>query len=403
MNSQSLLQEKSKLTPELFSHSLKNRGKIFWCEEEQFWIVTDYRLAEKLLKSPDLSANRSPYFASRMHHIDPSSVSNFFGVVQHMMVNSDTPKHSYRRRLAHGGISDHALEEFKPSVEKTVAHLLEKLNHRIETDRIEFVSDIAQELPSIVLADLFGVDPHDRQNFYECANHMTQFFGAGSGCPMSHAHRADQSASHLREYFKGIISLRRKNPGHDFISRLLKLQHELDLGDDEVISQAIMMLVAGKVTTTDQICNNLFLLLDVWDQLHSNPNLLSSAIEEATRLDPAVNFVFRVVKQEIRIPGGELRPGDVVFISIHGVNRDSEVFDQPDLFRMDRAKNPHFSYGHGSHYCLGAKLARIQMNTLFGALLQQFPRLRIDPEYPPRRKHQSIAFSGFESLHLRTL
>lgn len=393
-----LYSRKIQSTPEKFAHHLKSQGRLFWSEPENFWVITDHALAQEALKSPQLSADRGPYFMSKMSGCPFSKVANFFGVVSKMMVNSDAPEHPRRRKLATAGISDHVIEIFAPQVKRVVAKLLE--NHA-DKSSVEFVSSVALPLPNIILADLFSIPSEKRPDFYRWANHMTQFFGGGSENLLTDAENADRGALELREYFTELIESRRKNPANDFISHLLQNQGDLD--DSEVISQAAIMLVAGTVTTTDQICNNLYSLIhsDIWPSLVKDSSLLEKAIEEATRLDPAVNFVFRIAKENFTLQQTEIKAGQLIFISTHATNRTEDVFPSADSFHVGREKNPHLAYGYGAHYCLGARLGRIQMKELFGQMLEKFPRLSLDKNQPPLRKHQSLAFSGFETLHLQ--
>ena len=280
--------------------------------------------------------------------------------------------------------------------------LLARVKGRREFD---FAAEVAQGLPVTVLADLFCIPEEKRQDFYVWSNNMTQFFGGGTDTNEETAVVANESAAGLRDYFNELIQQRRENPKDDFLSHLIKNQGALGLDDSEVISQAVMMLVAGQVTTTDQICNNLVTLLEApgaLARLRADGSRLDAAIEELTRLDPAVNFVFRVAKQDTQLGHAQVKAGQLIFVSNHAVNRDERVFELPDECRFDRPRNPHFSYGHGIHFCLGARLGRIQMNRLFSRLLAQFPNLALSEAKPPRKKHQSLAFSGFESLILST-
>jgi cytochrome P450 PksS len=227
---------------------------------------------------------------------------------------------------------------------------------------------------------------------------MTQFFGGASSDLLRDAEKADSGAYELNRYFSELIRSRRENPADDFISHLVKNQALMD--DAELISQAAIMLVAGTVTTTDQICNNLhqFLQSGMWARLVKEPELLESAIEEATRLEPAVNFIFRIAKEDL--PGTEIKKGQLIFVSTQAANRDEKIFPQADQFEMRRERNPHLSYGHGAHYCLGAKLGRIQTKELFKAMLFQFPDLQLCSAKAAVRKHESLGFSGFETLFI---
>jgi cytochrome P450 len=136
-----------------------------------------------------------------------------------------------------------------------------------------------------------------------------------------------------------------------------------------------------------------------FEKLQKEPAHLATGIEELNRLDPGVTYLFRTVKQATTLGGMELKPEDVVFVSNHAVNRDPSQFEAPDECRVDRARNQHFSYGHGPHFCLGARLARIQMQACFAAFLQ-FPELRVDPANPAVRNHYALSFSGFSTLPL---
>jgi cytochrome P450 len=395
-----LLSVKLETTPGEFAALLREKGPIFWWEPDHFWVVSGHELATTILKGTDCSADRSAFFMSRLAGIPVERVANFLSVVTKMMVTSDPPEHTQRRKLAAFGISDSVLDDFRPTVEKTVAALIESAGR---ADGIELVRQIALPLPNTVLADLFCIPPQRREDFYQWSNSMTQFFGGASEDVQSDAAAADLGAASLKAYFTELIAARRARPEGDFLSHLLKNQQAMGLDDSELISQAVMMLVAGTITTTDQICNNMYGLLTegpALDRLRADPAILEASLEEATRLDPAVNFVFRVARRDANLGGASVKAGDLVFISNHAVNRDPAIFASPDSFRVDRAKNPHVSYGSGIHYCLGAKLGRIQMSALFGRLLQKFPRLRLDPESRPQRKQQSLAFSGFESLNL---
>jgi cytochrome P450 len=289
------------------------------------------------------------------------------------------------------------MDHFAPHVRTVVTELLKDLKPGVPFD---FVNQVALPLPNILLADLFSIPAEKRPDFYRWSNHMTQFFGGASDNFLIDAENADTGAAGLRDYFMDLLQERRQDPQNDFISHLIKNQGDLD--DSELVSQAAIMLVAGTVTTSDQICNNLFGMLqaNTWEKLVADPSLIDGAIEEATRLDPSVNFIFRVAKKDLVVGGSEIKAGQLVFVSSHAVNRNEKVFANPDDFALDRSRNPHISYGSGIHYCLGARLGRAQMKELFSQLLEKFPKLALDSTQTAQRKHQSLGFSGFETLPL---
>jgi cytochrome P450 len=395
---QGLLETKIQSTPDELARLLRSGGDVFWWERGGFFVVTKYKLAEHVLRSSDYSADRSSFFISRMPNLDLRLIRDFFGVISKMMVMSDGTEHAIRRKTAGMGLTDELLDYYRPLIEKTVARLVDSA---VKEGTIEFVERLAQPLPSVVLADLFDIPEEARSDFYRWSNNMTQFFGGASQYRNEDGTEVNESATHIRDYFRKLIAKRREFPGDDFLSIMLRNQARFGLTDEEVVSQAVMMLVAGQITTTDQLCNNLFSLLTrdgVRDDLVADPSLLPTAMEELNRLDPAVTFLFRVAKHETELGGVKIPPQGVVFIANHAVNRDPEMFESADECLIGRRHNPHFAYGYGPHFCLGAKLARIQMIALFGELLRRFPHLRLAGEAV--RKHHSLAFSGFEKMEL---
>ena len=401
MIAKSILQLKIDETPEQFAKSLSAEGDVFWWDKGNFWVVTSYELAKLALLNQKISCDRSSFFISRMPDLDLKLLPDFFRVVGKMMVMSDGKNHTRRRQVATHGMSSTVLEAFKPKIERTIQMLLDQAEAK---ETFDFASEIARQIPSSVLADLYGIREEDREKFYLWSDTMTQFFGGSSSYQNEDGIRVNEAAKNLSEFFEALIADRRSQPQDDFVSKMLDRQDGLGLSDDEVVSQAIMMLVAGQVTTSDQICNNLFgLLSDVGarTQVKSDPSIMPQALEELTRLDPAVTFIFRVVATDTLIGSQEVKGGDVVFISNHAVNRDAREFDNPHAFDPMVVRSAHLGYGYGPHYCLGASLARIEMDVLFRKMFARFPKLSLDPERAAVRKHHSLSFSGFESLPLR--
>lgn len=398
---ESLLQAKCNMTPENYGQFVREKGKVFWWKPGNFYVVTDFNLAKEVLTNSDYSADRSSFFISRMPNLDLHLIKDFFGVISKMMVMSDPPEHSDRKKIASMGLSNELIDRYTNLIEKTITDLIAKA---VQKGYIEFVADIAEPLPSAILADLFCIDQSERQHFYKWSLNMTQFFGGASQYTNEDGIEVNNSAVQIRDYFAALIEKRKLKPQDDFLSAILPYQDELKLDISEIISQAVMMLVAGQVTTTDQFNNNMHIMLSypgVFEQLKENPQLIPSAMEEFNRIDPGVSYLFRVVKNDTSlVEEHKFKKGDVIFIANHAANRDPEEFEEPSKCVLDRKKNAHLSFSYGPHYCLGARLARIQMNTCFEKLIKAYPNLRLDSKKPAVRKHYSLAFSGFESLHL---
>ncbi|MBA4696044.1 MAG: cytochrome P450 [Legionella sp.] len=401
-SSYTLMELKKTTTPTQFSNHLREMGPMFWWAPGNFWVITAYDLAKQVLTSDAFSCDRSPFFISRMPEMNLQLIQDFFKVVSKMMVMSDPPLHNSRRRICYHGFNQQAIQALKPSIQRTVAECVEKIAAKKGGD---FISEIAEIIPSSTLAEFFEIPLEERRDFYEWSNNMTQFFGGSTSYFDADGIKVNKSAENLYQYFFKLIDKRRAYPGKDFLSTLLLHQKAFDLTDDEIISQAIMMLVAGQITTTDQMANNLFLMLEqtgLWQTAKNDLANLEDYLEECNRLDPAVTFIFRVAKKENLLHGQRIKKGDVIFISTHAVNRDPCYFPDPDTIKITRDKVPHLSYGYGGHFCLGAKLARVEMHEVFTRLMTDFAEVSFDQKIPSLRKHHSLSFSGFETLGVVT-
>lgn len=385
--------------PNKFSDYVKNFGDLYYWPQGGFHVVTHSEMAKHVLKSFDFSADRGGFFISRMPNLDLSLIGNFFSIVKKMMVMSDGETHQKRRKAATKGFEENVLKQFESKVHQTIKGLLKQVANRPSFD---FVEDIAKKLPSTVLADLFAIPERDRENFFNWSNCMTAFFGGAAEYNNEEGKKVDFAAKNLAKYFLKAIETRRPNPQDDYLSSLIKAQAEFDLTDEEIVSQAIMMLVAGQVTTTDQICNIMFALAsqpELQTGLKEGTFELLPTIEELKRYDPAVTFLFRVAKKDMNFHGQPIKAGETVFISNHAVNRGH--LNAPNKIDPTRKGQNHFAYGHGTHYCLGANLGRMQMNALFTEMIELFPILKFDESKETARDHYSLSFSGFKALHLR--
>ncbi|GEM_PF-3224748 len=388
--------------PNLFTNYLLSHGETYFWEKGNFHVVTKAHHAKEVLTSSAYSADRGSFFVSRMPNLDLRLIGDFFSVVKKMMVMSDDGDHAKKRKLASLGFEDHILEKFTTKMKTTVKKLVQDLNLKKSVDFSEL---LAKKLPSTVLADLFSIPEKDRGQFLNWSMTMTGFFGGASEYRNEDGIEVNAAALSLKNYFAGLIEIRRNDPGEDYVSILVKVQKVSGLSDDELISQLIMMLVAGMATTTDQMNNIMFLMAEnihLQKELKENPTLIPQAIEELKRFDPAVTFIFRVAREKTFIGDQPIEVGDVIFISTHAINRDLPMENKP--FEIDiHRKAQHFAYGHGPHYCIGAKLGRMEMLSLFEEILINLPLFELDSENEAIRDHYSLSFSGFKTLPIRFL
>jgi cytochrome P450 len=207
----------------------------------------------------------------------------------------------------------------------------------------------------------------------------------------------------LTGYLQDLVRERRANPDDSILSALIAAEEEGDrLSPGEVVSTALLLLIAGFETTVNLIGNGTVALLgdpDSWDRLRQDPALVPAAIEEMLRYDSPVQLTSRIATEDVEVGGRVIAAGRPVIVSIGGANRDPGVFEQPDEFRIDRPDpGRHLSFSLGLHHCLGASLARLEGRIAIEELTRRYPALELAA--PPTRR-SLLVLRGFESVPVR--
>jgi len=192
-------------------------------------------------------------------------------------------------------------------------------------------------------------------------------------------------------------------PGDDLISVLAQVEDEgAVLKNDELISTCILLLNAGHESTVNTAGNGMLALLrhpDQLEQLKANPALASSAVEEILRYDPPLQYFHRYVLEDMEFKGFSWKRGNTIGLLYGAANRDPAAFENPDSFDINRTPNKHLAFGKGRHFCLGAPLARLELEIIFNTLLARLPNIRLATEQP--EYHTGLVFRGLKSLKLR--
>lgn len=362
------------------------------------WVTTRYADAVAALRDPALTSQRLALIVQyQLRHSDPAIAKDFERICFQQMLFRDGGAHHRLRVLGNRGFTPSVLDRARPMIEGVVNDLLDKVQARGHMDAI---ADFAQPLPAVAIAELFGIPASDRDLFQTWSDDVAKFFGGTHGDPATDGRACNDGALALEDYFLRLIETRRGAPGHDLVSLLIAGQAEGKLSAAEVCAQCILILIAGHVTTIDQMGNALSAFLHhpaQWERLRADPALIGSAVEEAIRYDPAAPFTHRIALRETQIGGKTVAPGDVVYVGLAAGNRDPAAFANPDTFDIARAPNEHLSFAVGPHVCLGAGLARRELAIGLAALARRMPHLRPATE-PPRRRCESLVFRGFHSL-----
>jgi cytochrome P450 len=315
------------------------------------------------------------------------------------LLHLDDPDHKRIRGLVSQAFNQRSVEAFRPRIRAIAEHLLDAVSGRESFDVIEA---FAAPLPTIVIAEMLGVDPAAQAQFKRWSDALVHIFNPmRTPEQLAELEAADEG---LVSYFLQVIEKRRRRRGTDLVSALVGAEESGDkLNEHEIVSTCNLLLVAGNVTTTDLIGNGVFALLRNPDQLaklRARPDLARNAIEEMLRYDPPVAQASRVALAPMRIGGKEIEAGESLTVSLMAAGHDPAVHAEPARFDIERAKTEHLAFGGGAHFCLGAPLARAEAQIAIPLLFERFPELRLDPARPVERKRAPV-FNGFAALWVK--
>jgi cytochrome P450 len=347
------------------------------------WMLTRYRDVHDALRDARFSVERirAPLVRDNLTRM-PEFLRQSAQGLRSMLI-MDPPDHTRVRKLVNKAFTPKRIAALRAHIEALVGTLLDEAAER---GRFDVIHDLAEPLPAIVIAELLGVPAQDHRQFREWSSALI----SGAASP-SAAARTDAAAAGQRlfGYLADTIADRRRAPREDLISAMLQAQEERDaLSDAELLATSNLLLLAGHETTTNLIGNGMLALLrepDAWRRLCAQPELLPTAIEELLRFDGPVQATVRVALEEVRIDEHPIPQGALVMVSIGAANHDPAVFANPDRLELARDPNPHLAFGFGTHFCLGAPLARLEAQLAFQALTRRFPKLALVDDRPAYR------------------
>ena len=305
------------------------------------------------------------------------------------------PDHTRLRRLVSRTFTARRVEALRPAIARMVNDLLDHM-----TGTADFVTAFAFPLPVGVIGELLGVPPADRAQFQVLVRDWTRVLDALTPGALR---AADAAAITIRGYLAGLAAARRRKPGADLLSALVAAEEGGSrLSQDELLTTAALLFAAGFETTTNLLANSLVALLGNPGQLRllrEQPDLARPAVEELLRFDSPVQIVSRITTAPVDLGGRTVPAGEHVVAYLGAGNRDPVRFADPHRLDLGRKDNAPLSFGGGSHYCLGAPLARLEAQLALPALLRRFPHLSLTGE-PQRR--DSLSIRGFTRLQVAT-
>jgi cytochrome P450 len=360
-------------------NSLRERAPVLHDDQFNRWYLTRFDDVRQILRDKDMSAdprkaNPNSYAAKVAMVVEGPQP----GSTAVSMLFMDDPDHRRARGLVNKAFTLKAVEALRPRVREIAATLLAD----IDGAEFDLMASFASTLPVIVIAEMLGIDPADRDSFKQWSENSVAAFFNPFRTPEQTA-AAGAAQLELNTYFMQMIAVRRSSPRSDLISAMVHAEEGGDrMSDLEIVTQCNLLLIAGNVTTTDLIGNGVKALLDHPQQLaklRARPELINNAIEEILRYDSPVTNSGRNVQRELSMRGCPMQLGDSVSVSLAAANHDPEANPNPERFDIERENIQHQSFGGGKHLCLGAPLARVEAQEGIAALLAHFPNLRPSP------------------------
>jgi len=301
-------------------------------------------------------------------------------IQRRFMLQQDPPNHGRLRRLVSKGFTPPAIERLRTHVQALVSELLDRVQGSGEMD---VIADLARPLPSTVICQMIGVPLADRELFTDWTAQVTHLLAPRLLTP-TQLEKSLTAAANLSAYFTKLIAERKAQLGDDLLSTLIRAEEAGDrLSPEELIVQAVGLLIAGFETTIGLIGNGVRALLmhpTELAKLRARPALIANAVEECLRFDGPIPGTRRVVHEDVVFGAEHIPRNTPVYVSIAAAHRDPRMFPDPDKFLIERDQSAHLAFGGGMHFCLGAHLARLEAQIAIGTLISRFPELALETE-----------------------
>lgn len=365
--------------PHPFYARIRDAGSVQWNDSLRGWVITGHADVKRALKDSRLSVEKLEPFAQRVGGDPHSDLQRLASALADWMVFKDPPRHSVLRKSMQNAFMARDVPELEPMVQALVDQLLEPIIPSANQRRsLDFVDAFADPVPSIVISDLFGLPPSERDALKAWSHDLGAFVLASTDADNRRS-LAAESVRVMCERFQRLVDEHRREPRDDFTQLLLR--DGAHLSDSEIVHTLILVLFAGHETTASLISSGLMTCLrspTLLRKLSDKPSLMESAIEEFLRLEGPVQMVFRLAQVDVEYGGARIGAGERVHLVLNAANRDPDVFSEPDDLDLDRRRFQHVSFGPGTHMCLGAPLARLVGRVALASFLSRVDDIRFE-------------------------
>lgn len=361
---------------------MRDEAPAYFDESAGVWGVTRYADVKEISKDPETFSNAGG--------IRPDSDA------LPMMIDFDAPEHVRRRRLVSEGFTPKRIRESEAGVRAICDGIIDGI---CEQGTADFVRDIAAPLPMIVIGDMLGVAPEDRDDLLRWSDDMVKALGSPDPTAMDGAAVA---AMEYAEYITAVVEQRRRDGQRDdLVGTLVHAEIDGDrLDESSLIYETLLILIGGDETTRHVLSGGMYELLTHADQyalLVGERDRLPLAVEEMLRWVSPIKNMARTATRDVELHGETIAKGQKLLLLYPSANRDERKFDEPERFDVTRTPNDHMAFGFGAHFCLGNRLARLELATMFDRLFERLPDLALATDVEPPQREANFV-SGYESM-----
>jgi cholest-4-en-3-one 26-monooxygenase len=378
--------------PHDYFRMLRSEAPLCWHPERDgpgHWVVTRYEDLKHVSRNPLIYS--SALGGTTVRDMPPEHVER----ARAIMLNMDPPQHAKYRRLVQRGFTPRMIQALSGHIREVAGQVIDRVAARGEC---EFVSEIAAPLPMQVICEMMGVPEEDRAAIYDLSNRLIGFDDPDyQGSPDD----GITASIEMFMYASKLSEKAKREPADDIVNTLVSADVEGEkLSELDFNSFFLLLAVAGNETTRTATSQGVRLLANHPEQRErvlQNRALIPSTVEEIVRYTPPVMHFRRTATQDAELRGVQIKAGDKVTMWYPSVNRDADVFPNADTFDVGRTPNEHLGYGIGEHFCLGASLARIELNIIFEELLRRLPDITLDG---PVRHLRSNLIDGIKEMRV---
>lgn len=345
------------------------------------WLVTGYGNVRSVLA--DLRTSVRGMDDSTRGDDGDQATPGFF-------VAMDPPEHDDQRRILAKEFTPRRMAAMRPTIQRIADELIDRI---LESEGpVDVVDKLALPLPSLVICELLGV-PYDKHDFFQ---ERTRAVLAAESTP----EQVGAAIGDVMMYLAELVTVKQAEPADDLISLLVKHVDSGVVTVADVAGMSTLLLMAGHETTGNMIGLGVLALLEHPDQLaelRADPELMPQAVEELLRYIDIIGNLPRIASEELEINGQKIAAGELLVMATEAGNRDTAIFADPDRLDFHRDASKHLTFGHGIHTCLGAPLARLELDVVFSTLIARIPTLRLAvPAADIRIKNDARIFGAYE-------